>query len=503
MKKLIFIALTTIITVLGVSAQTVQGTCGTDVLWTFDGKTLTVSTSPKAAGYVPMKDYDLNEVAPWTKRGLPVKSVVIGYGISRIGSCAFADCKELTEVVFESTTIREIGWGAFINCSRLRTISLPSQLSKIETIAFANCPSITSVKIPDQCRVEDQAFINCPGIHGIEISPTASIGQYVFAREVKVNGKTQHALYNGEIIRLPAYINVGNSRTFGIARAAIERYNSQSNNAVDNADYDYATSEVDSIIPYATETRNDTYALIIGNQNYRFVPSVPYAIHDARIFRSYCEKALGIPAEHIHISEDATKEMIIGEEMEWLKTIRNRDACKLIVYYAGHGVPDINGPKAKSYILPTDIRGTMPQKGISLDDFYAQLGNLAFAQTTVFLDACFSGITRDSKGLNEGLRAVEIPVEEGTLSTGNIVVFSAAQSNETAQGFMEEGHGLFTYYLLKEIQENYARLNLGHMSDNIKQNVSRKAVQLRLRKPQTPNTSASEALANAWRLLPL
>lgn len=502
MKKFIFIAVTTIVSVLGISAQTIQGTCGADVLWSFDGKTLSIFPGPKSAGYVPMKDYDLTELAPWTKRGLHVKSVLVSYGISRIGSCAFANCKELTDVVFESTTVKEIGWGAFLNCSRLRTISLPSQLSKVETAAFANCPSITSVKIPDQCRVEDQAFINCSGIRGIEISPTASIGQYVFAREVKNNGKTQHALYNGEILRLPAYINMGNSRTFGIARAAVERYNSQSNNVVDNANYDYATSDVDSIIPYAIETRNDTYALIIGNQNYRFVPSVPYAIHDARIFRTYCEKALGVPAEHIHITEDATKEMIAGEEFEWLKTIRNREACKLIVYYAGHGVPDIKDQN-KAYILPTDVRGTMPQKGISLSDFYGQLGDLAFAQTIVFLDACFSGITRDSKGMNEGLRGVEITAEEGTLSTGNMVVFSAAQGNETAQGFLEEGHGLFTYYLLKEIQENYDRLNLGRMSDHLKTNVSRKATQLKLRKPQTPNTSASEAVSNVWRLLSL
>ncbi len=499
MKKYILTLCVSILTFLGLSAQTVQGTCGNDVVWTFDGKTLTLSCNPKSVGYAFMRDYDLNDIAPWTRRGLAVKSVYVSYGVMRIGSCAFANCKELTEVVFESNTLREIGWGAFLNCQRLHTISLPKQLQKVETIAFANCPSITSVKIPDQCRVEEQAFLNCPGIQGIEVSPTASLGKYVFASEVKTDGKTKHTLYNGEILRLPTYINVGNSRTFGIARSAVERYNGKSETAMVRADYDYATSEVDSLIPTADYTRNNTYALVIGNQNYRFVPSVPYAIHDARIFRKYCENAFGIPVEQIHICEDATKEMIIGEEMEWLRSIRNRDACRLIVYYAGHGVPDINDGN-KAYLLPTDVRGTMPQKGISLDDFYNSLGSLGFAQTTVFLDACFSGMTRDHKGVDEGLRGVEIPAKEGTLSDGNVIVFSAAQKNETAQGYPKEGHGLFTYYLLKEIRENYNKLYLGTLSDNIKQNVSRTATQLELRKSQTPSTSVSEAMTDSWRM---
>lgn len=110
--------------------------------------------------------------------------------------------------------------------------------------------------------------------------------------------------------------------------------------------------------------RNNTYALVIGNQNYRFAPGVPYAIHDARVFREYCEKTLGIPVENIHLVEDGTKAMISEEEFQWLKSIKNREMKKLIIYYAGHGVPDIHDSN-KAYLLPTDIRGTKPSNGIS------------------------------------------------------------------------------------------------------------------------------------------
>ena len=183
-----------------------------------------------------------------------------------------------------------------------------------------------------------------------------------------------------------------------------------------------------------------------------------------------------LSTENIHIAEDATKQMILEEELEdWASTIPNREYKKLIVYYAGHGVPDIKN-KNKAYILPTDVRGTNPKRGIALDEFYSKLGELAFAQTSVFLDACFSGVNRDNEGVSEGLRGVEIEAEETSLGEGSLVVFSAAQGNETAQGLPEEGHGLFTYYLLKELKETEGFITFGRLSDNIGYNVSQRAM---------------------------
>lgn len=502
MKKYILLVLMTIFCGANTYAQAIQkaqGTCGPDIQWSFDGKTLRFTNVNKKGLRASIEDYNIDEKTPWASKKLAVKSVFIGKGIERIGSCAFANCNEITEVVFDGTSMQSIGWGAFMNCSRLRNISLPTQLKKIETVAFANCTSITSVHIPDQCRVEDQAFINCSGLQGIEVSPTAQLGQYVFAKEIKINDQTRHSLYNGEIRRLPVHINIGNCHQFGISRQALSKYQDANGGATGTmVDYDYATAELDTIIPAMNITRAETYALIIGNQNYRFVPNVPYAIHDARIFKEYCEKTLGIPAENIHITEDATKQMINEEEFEWLNSISNREDKKLIVYYAGHGVPDTRDQN-KAYMLPTDVRGTKPQNGISLDSFYSRIGDLAFNQTSVFLDACFSGITRENESVNDGMRGVEIAAEEGTLSTGNVIVFSAAQGNETAQGYQEQGHGLFTYYLLKELHDSNGFVTFGQLSDNMTYNVKRQALQMKLRKPQTPTTNVSESMESSWR----
>ncbi len=476
-----------------------EGTCGVDVHWKYDGQTLTITNVNKRGEFVEIDDYDMKKkVAPWTRKKLDVRRVEIYDGITRVGSCAFAACANLQEVVFHGVDLQELGWGAFLGCTRMRSISLPTRLRTIGTIAFANCSALNSIKLPDQCRVEDQAFVSCTNLKSIELSPTVILGHHVFATEINVENAVRHALYAGEVRRLPAYINTENCAEYGFARLAIEKTTA---GRVADEDYDYATADVDTIIPTTGDTRTNTYALIIGNQNYRFVSDVPYAIHDARIFAEYCQRTLGIPSSNIHISENATKQMILEEELEdWLGSISGRERKNLVVYYAGHGVPDVKN-KNKAYMLPTDVRGTSPQRGIALDEFYSRLGDLAFAQTSVFLDACFSGVNRENEGVTEGLRGVEIQAEDAEFSGGAVVVFSAAQGNETAQGYPEQGHGLFTYFLLKELQRTHGTVNFGTLADHIQTNVSTTAPTLQMRKQQTPSTNASESLETIWRRL--
>ena len=216
MKKYIFILILSVFGLSTANAQyshRIEGTCGEDVQWSFDGNSLVISNVSKKGLMVKMADYNVGRnVAPWAKQKLSVRSVVIMKGIKNIGSCAFANLQDLQEVRFEGTDVETIGWGAFMNCGRLRNISIPLETKTIETIAFANCVSLPSIIIPDRCRLADQAFVSCTNLKVIDIAPTAIIGHHAFANEILYNGKPRHALYNGEIRRLPSYVNLGKSR---------------------------------------------------------------------------------------------------------------------------------------------------------------------------------------------------------------------------------------------------------------------------------------------------
>ena len=384
MKRTILLLAVSVFWAFAIVAQntnTASGKCGGDVDWSFDGRTLYINNASPRKNSVEMPDYDLSKnVAPWVKQKLSVRKVVIGPGVSRIGSCAFANCEDLTTVEFQHTFLFEIGWGAFLNCHNLFNISIPVNVKRIGTIAFANCSSLRSVSIPNLARVEDQAFLSCSNLNLIEIGDNALLGKAVFATEVIEGDKTYHTYYKGEIRGLPKNINTDNCTEYGLDREAVaiclKMYQTYQTNV--------RLSAVDANIPEALIVRNDTYALIFGNEHYRFVADVPFAKNDATIFAEYCKKTLGIPAENVHLCEDATKHMILEQEMnDWLgREITDRQYKKLIVYYAGHGVPDITNNN-KAYLLPTDVYGTRPQQGISLEDFYAALGGLGFDRVTV------------------------------------------------------------------------------------------------------------------------
>ncbi len=74
-----------------------------------------------------------------------VTSLVIGDGVTAIGSRAFALCDDLTNV-FVSTSVKYIGEEAFYDCRGLKSVQLPDALKgKIPDSVFAKCPE--SLKI--------------------------------------------------------------------------------------------------------------------------------------------------------------------------------------------------------------------------------------------------------------------------------------------------------------------------------------------------------------------
>ena len=253
-------------------------------------------------------------------------------------------------------------------------------------------------------------------------------------------------------------------------------------------------SDVDKNIPQTTIKNPNTFVLIIANENYQSVASVPFALNDGRIFRQYCEQTLGIPAKNIHEIANATGNQLKAQ-INWLQNVVEVfDNPQVIFYYAGHGIPDESSKTA--YLLPVDGSGTDVTTGYKLDDLYATLGNMPASRITVFMDACFSGSRREEGMLAEA-RGVALKAKSG-VPQGNMVVFSAAQGDETAYPNREKQHGLFTYYLLKKLQETEGDVSLKELGDYVTKQVSQQSLLLNSKK-QTPCVTPSSAVANEWQ----
>ena len=110
--------------------------------------------------------------------GLGISKVVIGPYVTSIdmrckrynstsyyGNGAFKDCKELTEVIFQSSLIKEIPEEAFSGCNSLITIDLGGNLEYIGYGSFFGCDQLSTINVhspnPPTCfGFSSQHYIN-------------------------------------------------------------------------------------------------------------------------------------------------------------------------------------------------------------------------------------------------------------------------------------------------------------------------------------------------------
>lgn len=262
--------------------------------------------------------------------------------------------------------------------------------------------------------------------------------------------------------------------------------NTSPKKAVDNT--------IDKNIPQTASLQSNTFVIAIGNENYNLVPKVAFANNDMNIFAQYCQKTLGIPMQNIRKYKDATFGSMLSalNDIKEIANAYNGD-MNVIFYYAGHGIP--NEKDQTAYLLPTDADGKSTEVCFPLARLYKELGELNAKSVIVFMDACFSGAQRGN-GMLASARGVAIKAKEQK-PMGKLIVLTAASGEETAYPFKEKGHGLFTYFLLKKLNETKGECSLGELSDYITTNVKRQSIVIN-RKPQTPAIIFSDSVKDEW-----
>jgi len=255
-------------------------------------------------------------------------------------------------------------------------------------------------------------------------------------------------------------------------------------------------SDVDKNIPALDKKYTNRIALIFGNEDYsQSVNSqinVPYAVRDAQVFREYAVKTLGISDNNIFHYTNATAG-VMKREIDRVSKLATKlgNTTEVVFYYAGHGFPD---EKTKvPYLIPVDVSSSNLMDAVSLKSLYTTLGATGAAKITVFLDACFSGGGRDQGML--AARGIRI-VPDQQQCVGNMVVFSASKGDQVALPYHEQQHGLFTYFMLKKLQESKGALTYKEMYEYLKKSVGVESVRLSLE--QDPVVHYNPLLISKW-----
>jgi uncharacterized caspase-like protein len=210
-------------------------------------------------------------------------------------------------------------------------------------------------------------------------------------------------------------------------------------------------SDVDELPAIKANPNKTAYAIVIGIENYRQkLPKADYAVADAKIISEYLTKTMGYPEENVItlLNDRALKSDMEKYFDRWL--INNvEENGRVFIYYSGHGAP--NTKNGDAYLVPYDGDPTfITETGYPIARLYESLGKLKAKEIIVVLDSCFSGAGGRSV-LAKGAKPLVMTINTPNIKK-NIAVMTASSGDQISSAYEEQGHGLFTYFLLKGIK---------------------------------------------------
>jgi uncharacterized membrane protein len=239
----------------------------------------------------------------------------------------------------------------------------------------------------------------------------------------------------------------------------------------------------------------DAIAVVIGISQYensQVMPPVDYAVHDAKVMKEYLVKTLGFEEAHVFEVYDSDARCIKLKSL--LKKVKNTIDAKpgktdVLIYYSGHGIPDPDTKEA--FFAPYDFDPELIEDtGYKLKDFYDMLGSMKARNTTVVIDACFSGSSGDGKMLIKKASPGILIVSDPLRAAKDTVSFCSSASQQISNWYPEKKHGLFTYYYLTGLQgkanlNNDGQITVSEMDNYLQETVPQQALRL-YNRTQTP-----------------
>lgn len=183
------------------TSAALSGTCGDHLTWTFDYETGVLTISGTGA----MKYYKDADDVPWDNRRSDITSVRIKEGVTTVGTYAFHECTNLTNLELPSSLefihknafyscksltsvkipygVERIGASAFRGCRNLKSIALPDSVTAISEYAFTACSSLTSITLPDSItNIANNTFAACRGLTSVTLPQSlTNIDSHAFA----------------------------------------------------------------------------------------------------------------------------------------------------------------------------------------------------------------------------------------------------------------------------------------------------------------------------------
>lgn len=208
-----------------------------------------------------------------------------------------------------------------------------------------------------------------------------------------------------------------------------------------------------SVQQYVANQSGKAFAVVIGIDAYTHISPLRYAEADGKAVAQMLRQQ-GYQVTELY-NKKATKRAIESElRTKLLRTVGEHD--RVLIFFAGHGKDErVKGGKPLGYLLPVDgEQDDVPATGISMG-MVRELADALPAKHVLFLlDVCFGGIA-GTLTRHAPPTVTEAYIKQITRERGRHLITAGAGDQEVVEA-AQWGHSVFTYYLLKGLDEGLA-----------------------------------------------
>ena len=354
-----------------------------------------------------------------------------GKKVTRIGDSAFIDSTKLTSVTIPDS-VKYIFDRAFSNCTSLETVTIPNSVINIYSSAFYNCTSLKEVTIPASVTdIGDEAFgyyryedtWESKKVDGFKINYVKNTYGHYYATE---NGFTDEACLltnelNDGTLKITQY--VGNSATSATYVIPGE-INGKKVTQIGNSAFTVCTSLTSVTIPDGVTSIDEAAFWGCTSLTSVTIPDSVTSIKSKAFFKCTSLKSVTIPASVTNIGDYALGyyEIYNTDSCEWEMYKVDGFKINYVKDTYGHMYALKNGFTYEACLLTNELDdGTLEiTKYVGNSATYVIPGEIDGKKVTEIGDSAFKGCTE--------LTSITIP--DGVTSIGNNA-FSGCTSLET------------------------------------------------------------------------
>jgi uncharacterized protein len=196
----------------------------------------------------------------------------------------------------------------------------------------------------------------------------------------------------------------------------------------------------------STASSGAYYALLIGNNKYRYIPGLETAGNDVDAAATLLGERYGFKTKVLH---DVTRNEILTALNEYRRNLPQDSS--LLIYYAGHGYHDRGTNEA--YWLPVDAQGDNNQNWISADDITASVRAIASRSIIIISDSCYSGVLTRSRTSPVSITPRERNAFLAQMAQSKSRHVMASGRDEPVLDVGADGHSIFANAVLDSLRK--------------------------------------------------